>query len=52
MRKICVSCNQEVVMGEFKELLCSNCGKKFYRCKRCINLGIGWECPHCGYKGP
>ncbi|MGC9012510.1 zinc finger domain-containing protein [Thermogladius sp.] len=51
---VCSSCHRPMMPHEHGvEFFCPNCGKAIIRrCKRCRQLGIPYECPSCGFRGP
>ena len=52
-KKICISCNYEIVSGENSvEFKCPNCKEPIVRCGNCRKSMLKYKCNGCGFEGP
>jgi predicted RNA-binding Zn-ribbon protein involved in translation (DUF1610 family) len=53
IKKLCVSCRDEIVGGENSvEFKCPNCKTMIIRCGKCRKSMIKYACPECKTGGP
>ncbi|NYT05101.1 MAG: DUF1610 domain-containing protein [Methanomicrobiales archaeon] len=50
--KKCTSCNAPLADEGWTGFPCPECGEMIYRCHRCREQSLSYECRKCGFRGP